>query len=113
MRVCYPVCCGLDVHKKSVAACLRRTGADGKRIGGVRPFGTTMRALTDLADWLVASAAHAPRWRARVSPGGPCIRMLEERMTVLLVNAAHVSKVPGRKTDVKDCESLAELLEHG
>jgi transposase len=113
MRVCYSVCCGLDVHKKSVAACLRRAGPDGTRISEVRTFGTTTRALGELADWLVAAGCTCAAMESTGIYWRPVYQMLEERMTVLLVNAAHVSKVPGRKTDVKDCEWLAELLEHG
>ena len=113
MKICYAVCSGLDIHKKTVVACLRAPGSDGTRAVTVRTFGTTTHALVDLADWLAgAGCTHAAMestgiyWR-------PVYQILEERMTVLLVNAAHVSKVPGRKTDVKDCEWIAELLEHG
>jgi transposase len=113
MRVCYSVCCGLDVHKKNVSACLRRAGPGGERITEVRTFRTTTRALIELADWLVAAGCTCAAMESTGIYWRPVYHMLEERMTVLLVNAAHVSKVPGRKTDVKDCEWLAELLEHG
>jgi transposase len=113
MKVYYAVCCGLDIHKKTVVACLRRPDVDGGRVATVRTFGTTTSALSELAKWLsdagcthVAMESTGIYWR-------PVYQILEEQMTVLLVNAAHVSKVPGRKTDVKDCEWLAQLLEHG
>jgi transposase len=113
MHVCYTVCCGLDVHKKSVAACLRTPGPDGQRVAQVRTFATTTRALIELADWLVVAGCTHVAMESTGIYWRPVYQILEERMTVLLVNAAHVSKVPGRKTDVKDCEWLAELLEHG
>lgn len=113
MELCFAVCCGLDVHKKSVSACLRKPGPIGQRKAEVRTFATTTGALLGLSDWLtnagcthVAMESTGIYWR-------PVYQILEERMTLLLVNAAHVSKVPGRKTDVKDCEWIAELLEHG
>lgn len=113
MQLCYAVCCGLDVHKKSVAACLRTGGPDGQRVAQVRTFATTTRTLLELTDWLVAAGCTHVAMESTGIYWRPVYQILEERMTVLLVNAAHVSKVPGRKTDVKDCEWLAELLEHG
>jgi transposase len=113
MRICYTVCCGLDIHKKTVAACLRAPGADGTRAVTVRTFATTTNALIDLANWLAASGCTHVAMESTGIYWRPVFQILEERMTVLLVNAAHVSKVPGRKTDVKDCEWIAELLEHG
>jgi transposase len=113
MERCYSVCCGLDVHQKSVAACLRTPGPDGRRAAHVRTFATTTRALRELAGWLVAAGCTHVAMESTGIYWRPVYQMLEEGMTVLLVNGAHVSKVPGRKTDVKDCEWLAELLEHG
>jgi transposase len=97
MRVCYSVCCGLDVHKKSVAACLRRAKPDGKRISEVRTFGTTTHALAELAEWLVAAGCTCVAMESTGIYWRPVYQMLEERMTILLVNAAHVSKVPGAR----------------
>jgi transposase len=54
MQVCYPACCGLDVHKKRVVACLRTPGVNGQRRSEVRTFATTTRALMELAVWLMA-----------------------------------------------------------
>jgi len=103
----------LDVHKKSVTACVRVPRADGGRRQEVQTFGTTAAALLALRDWL---SAHGVTHVAMESTGvywKPVYYVLEEMFTCLLVNAAHVSKVPGRKTDVRDCEWLAQLLEHG
>ncbi len=103
----------LDVHKKSVTACVRVPGPEGGRRQEVQTFGTTAAALLTLRDWL---SVHGVTHVAMESTGvywKPVYYVLEERFTCLLVNAAHVSKVPGRKTDVRDCEWLAQLLEHG
>ena len=113
MKICYGVCAGLDIHKKTVVVCLRSPALDGGRAVTVRTFGTTTRQLVDLADWLAASQCTHVAMESTGIYWRPVYQILEERMTVLLVNAAHVSKVPGRKTDVKDCEWIAELLEHG
>jgi transposase len=105
--------CGLDVHKQTVAACVRVPGAKGAREQHVRTFGTTAAELLTLRDWL---EAHAVTHVAMESTGvywKPIYYVLEERFTCLLVNAAHVKQVPGRKTDVQDCVWIAQLLEHG
>ena len=106
-------CCGLDVHKQTVAACVRVPGAQGRRTQEVRTFGTTTPDLLALQDWL---AAHQVTHVAMESTGvfwKPVYYVLEARFTVLLVNAAHIKQVPGRKTDVRNCQWIAELLEHG
>jgi len=106
-------CCGLDVHKETVAACVRVPGAKGRRTQEVRTLGTTTPDLLALQDWL---AAHQVTHVAMESTGvfwKPVYYVLEARFTVLLVNAAHIKQVPGRKTDVRDCQWIAELLEHG
>jgi transposase len=103
---------GLDVHKKSVTAGVRVPGPAGRQ-QHVQTFSTTAAGLLALRDWL---SAHGVTHVAMESTGvywKPVYYVLEEAFTCLLVNAAHVSKVPGRKTDVRDCEWLAQLLEHG
>lgn len=105
-------CCGLDVHKETVAACVRVPGPEG-RVADVRVFGTMTGELLGLADWLTS---HGVTHVAIESTGvfwKPVYYVLEERFTVLLVNPAHMKNVPGRKTDVKDCEWIAQLLEYG
>jgi transposase len=113
MQVLYARCCGLDVHAKTVVACLRTPAADGTRQSVVRTFGTTTNALLELARWLTdAGCTHA----AVESTGvywQPVYNILEGRVEVILVNAEQVKAVPGHKTDVKDCEWIAQLLEHG
>src|SRR5262249_2844622 len=105
--------CGLDVHKATIAACVRVPDAKGKRVQYVQTFGTTTADLLALAEWL---EAHGVTHVAMESTGvywKPGYYVLEERFTCLLGSAAHVKLVPGRKTDVQDCGWLAQLLEHG
>lgn len=112
MEVLHPRCCGIDVHKNTVVACLRLH--DGRRVQKhVQTFTTTTRELQRLVTWLTE---HGCTHAAMESTGvywQPVFNMLEERVTVVLANAQHIKAVPGRKTDVRDCEWLAELLAHG
>lgn len=101
-------CCGLDVHKKSVVACA--ITPEGRQ---TRTFRTMTGDLLALADWLkerevsqVAMESTGVYWK-------PVYNLLEDEFTVMVVNAAHIKAVPGRKTDVKDAEWIAELLQHG
>jgi transposase len=106
-------CCGLDVHRDTVVACVRVPGPNAKRQHEVRTFGTTAVELLALRDWL---EAHAVTHVAMESTGvywKPVFYVLEEAFTCQLVNAAHIKQVPGRKTDVKDCMWIAQCLEHG
>ena len=101
-------CCGLDVHKKSVVACV--ITPEGQEL---RSFATMTQDLLALADWLrehrvtqVAMESSGVYWK-------PVYNLLEDEFTVWVVNAHHMKAVPGRKTDVKDAEWIAELLRHG
>ena len=105
--------CGLDVHRDTVAACVRVPGARGRQERHVRTFGTTAADLLRLHDWL---GAHGVTHVAMESTGvywKPVFYVLEDAFTCLLVNAAHIKQVPGRKADVLDCIWIAQLLEHG
>lgn len=113
MDIIYTSCCGLDVHKRTVQACVRRVDEAGKVHHEVRSFLTMTRGILSLADWLteqevthVAMESTGVYWK-------PIYNILEDRFTVLLVNARNVKNVPGRKTDVKDCQWLAQLLQFG
>jgi transposase len=112
MEVVYQRCCGLDVHKETVVACVMvREG--GKVQKEIRTFRTVTSDLLVLHDWLLA---HRVTHVAMESTGvywKPVFNLLEGDFTVLLVNAAHIKTVPGRKTDVKDCEWIADVLAHG
>jgi transposase len=114
MDVLYEHCCGLDVHKQTVVACLVEPGTRGERPHKeIRTFGTMTHELLLLGDWL---ETHGVTHVAMESTGvywKPVHNLLEERFEVLLVNAQHIKAVPGRKTDVRDCEWIADLLRHG
>lgn len=108
MEMVYERCCGLDVHKKTVVACAMTP--QGKE---VRTFSTVTEDLLQLADWLrslqvshVAMESTGPYWK-------PVYNLLEAEFHLTLANAHHVKVVPGRKTDVKDAEWIADLLRHG
>jgi transposase len=112
MQVVHERCAGLDVHKQSIAACAIWF-EEGQRKQDIRIFGTVTTGLLALADWLqqyrithVAMEATGVYWR-------PVWTILENQFQLLLVNPHHVKALPGRKTDVKDCEWLADLLQHG
>jgi transposase len=112
MEILYECCCGLDVHKGTVVACLLRgSGRPGRK--EVRTFGTMTDDLLALADWLrTAGCTHV----AMESTGvfwKPVYNILEGQCALLVANAAHIRAVPGRKTDVKDAEWIADLLRHG
>jgi transposase len=113
MQVLYPRRCGLDIHQKTVVACVLLSDPDGASHRFVRTFGTMTADLLALGDWLefhavtqVAMESTGVLWR-------PVFNVLEEGRTLTLVNAQHIKAVPGRKTDVKDSEWLADLLRHG
>ena len=113
MDVVYERCCGLDVHKQTVVACVIVPGAGKLPHKEIRTFGTMTADLLELGDWL---AAHGVTHMAMESTGvywkAPW-NLLEGQLTLVLVNARHIKQVPGRKTDAKDCEWLADLLRHG
>jgi transposase len=113
MHVVYARCCGLDVHKKSITACVLLRAATGQGRQEIRRFETMTRDLLELADWL---QSHQVTHVAMESTGvywKPVWNILEGQFTVVLVNAQHIKAVPGRKTDTKDCQWIAELLQHG
>jgi transposase len=104
---------GLDVHKQTVAACVRVPGIKSSREQQVRVFGTTTAELLALRDWLQALGVTHVAMESTGVLWKPVFYLLEDAFTCLLVNPVHVKRVPGRKTDVQDCIWLAELLEHG
>ena len=113
MEVLHPICAGLDVHKETVVACVRHmTG--GKVKTEVRTFATTTGALLELSAWLGAEQVTHIAMEATGVYWKPVWHILADGdFQLLLANAAHVKNVPGRKTDVKDAEWLADLLAHG
>lgn len=108
MEILYRSCCGLDVHAQTVVACLIKMGQKS-----VRTFSTMTDDLLGLLDWLTAEGCTHVAIESTGVYWKPVFNILEGEMEVILVNARHVKAVPGRKTDVKDCEWLADLLRHG
>ena len=107
-------CAGLDVHKATVVAGVRVPGPrPGARRGETKTFATTTRGLRELTDWLVGHGVTDVAMESTGVYWRPVYAALEGLVQVVLVNARHVKMVPGRKTDVKDCEWLAQLLECG
>jgi transposase len=113
MEVVHVRSAGLDVHKKKILACIRVVNKGGSVEKQVKTFGTTTEDLMVLSDWLLS---HHVTHVAMESTGifwKPVYTILEGSFTLLVVNAAHMKAVPGRKTDVRDCEWIADLLAHG
>ena len=113
MDVILERCAGLDVHKATVTACLRYPGPGGARAQVTETFATTTPGLLTLRDWLEAHRATHVAMESTGVYWKPVYYALEAGFTVLLVNAAHIAKVPGRKTDVQDAAWIAQLLECG
>jgi transposase len=113
MDVIYSRCCGLDIHKKTVVACLISSAQGQPPQKEVRTFRTMTTELLALADWLHAAECTQVAMESTGVYWRPVYNLLEGLFTLLVVNAQHVKAVPGRKTDVKDAEWMAELLRHG
>ena len=113
MQVVHERCAGLDVHKKNVYGCVIVVESSGKKKLELRSFGTMTADLLRLVEWLrehgvthVAMEATGVFWR-------PVWAVLEGQFELMLVNPHHIKVIPGRKTDAKDCEWIADLLQHG
>jgi transposase len=113
MEVLYPRCCGLDIHKQKVVACLIAPGPDGAPREEVRTFGAMTADLLALSDWLVGAGCTHVAMESTGSYWKPVWNLLENCFTLLLANPQHMKALPGRKTDVKDCQWIAQLLRHG
>lgn len=113
MDVLYPRCCGLDVHEQTVMACVVVSGDGPVPRKETRTFTTMLPDLRALGAWLAAEQITHVAMESTGVYWKPIWNVLEGRFTLLLVNPGHVKAVPGRKTDVKDAEWLADLLRHG
>lgn len=113
MQVLYRCCAGLDVHKETVVACVRRLDEQGCAHEEIRTFGTMTALLLALADWLLEAGVTHVAMESTGVYWKPIYHVLEGQFELLLVNAQHIKQVPGRKTDVKDCAWIAQLLQHG
>jgi transposase len=113
MDVLYERCCGLDIHKRTVVACVLVPGPGGRPAKEVRTFGTMTDDLLALGGWLAARGVTHVAMESTGVFWKPLYNLLEDRFALALANARLVKAVPGRKTDVRDCEWLARLLRHG
>lgn len=109
MEKVYERCCGIDVHKKLIVACFRN-GTSNE----LREFGATTRELLKIADWLTENKCEMIAMESTASYWKPLYNIFESaELKVMVVNAQHMKAVPGRKTDAKDAEWIADLLQHG
>lgn len=113
MEVVHERCCGLDIHAKTVVACRIAPGPDGLSIKETRTFGTMTEDLLRLRDWLVEARCPIVAMESTGVYWKPIYNLLEGTLELLAVNAQHIKQVPGRKTDVWNCEWIADLLRHG
>lgn len=113
MEKVYTCCAGLDIHKESIEACVRRIEADGSLHQNTRHWGTMTRDLQAMADWMAAQGVTHVAMESTGVYWKPIYNILEGRFTVLLVNARHLKQVPGRKSDIRDCQWIAHLLQCG
>lgn len=109
MQVVHPVCCGIDVHAKMLVACLILANGTKQK----RTFATMTAELLQLRDWLVAAKCTHVAIESTGVYWKPVFNILEDALTVILINPEHAHALRGRKTDVKDAEWLADLLQHG
>lgn len=113
MRVHYTVCCGIDVHKNSVTACLMWGPADREPQSEIRRFGTMSSELQKLAEWLKQARCEVTVMESTGAYWKPIWNILDGHVKLILANAQHVRALPGEKTDNKDGKRLASLMRHG
>src|SRR3982750_1151768 len=106
-------CCGLDVHQDTVVACLLIGAAGARARKEVRTFRTVRRELEALRDWLKAMGVTHVGMESTGVYWRPVYAVLEGHVELIVGNARHIRNVPGRKTDVKDAEWIADLVRHG
>ena len=109
MERVYDKCCGIDIHKKFIVACFKK--GNKQEIGD---FGATTRELLEMADWLKEGGCEMAAMESTASYWKPLYNIFETcELNAMVVNARHMKAVPGRKTDMKDAEWIADLLQHG
>ena len=113
MEVVYPRCCGLDIHKDVLVACRITPGDRGRPTKEIATFGATTDEILRLGDWLAEAGCTHVAMESTGVYWKPIWNVLEGQVELLLANAQHIKAVPGRKTDVRDSEWLADLLRHG
>ncbi|GHO55698.1 hypothetical protein KSB_41730 [Ktedonobacter robiniae] len=113
MELLYERCAGLDVHKKNVKVCLILPGKPGRPDKEIRTYATKTADLLEMRDWLKEQGCTHLAMESTGVYWKPIYNLLEGDFEILVVNAHHLKTVPGRKTDVKDSEWIADLLQHG
>src|SRR5579885_1342885 len=113
MELLYERCAGLDVHKKNVKVCLKTPGSGGRQNKEIRTYETKTVDLLEMRDWLKEKGCTHLAMESTGVYWKPIYNLLEGDFEILVVNAHHLKTVPGRKTDVKDSEWIADLLQHG
>lgn len=113
ISVVNPICCGMDVHKGFVSACLMSSDDQGQEQVVIRTFSTFTDELQNLRDWLIEQECPIVSMESTGVYWQPVHNVLEEAVRVVLVNARHYHQLPGKKTDLADCQWLAGLLRHG
>src|SRR5579859_892860 len=113
MQIVYERCAGLDVHKRNVVVCAITPDAKGRRCKERRTFSTMTPDLVRLRDWLTGLGVTHIAMESTGSFWKPIFNILEGHLEAFVVNAQHLKAVPGRKTDLKDAEWIADLLQHG
>ena len=113
MHLVYKRACGIDVHKKFIVACILSAQEDGTEHKEIRTFSTMTVDLLACVDWLEAKKVEMVAMESTGVYWRPVFNLLETHIDVMLVNAQHMKALPGRKTDVKDSEWIADLLRHG
>ena len=109
MQTVYERCCGIDVHKKLIVACFR----NGNK-AELRKFDTLTSSIKELGNWLLENKCQMVAMESTGAYWKPIYNILELLdIDVMVVNAHHMKNVPGRKTDAKDAEWIADLLQHG
>jgi transposase len=106
-------CCGLDVHKDVVVACVLIGPAEGRARKQIRSYGTTTTQLEEMRDWLVQEGCTHVGMESTGVYWVPVYAVLEGQFELIVGNAAHMKNVPGRKTDIKDAQWIAELIRCG
>jgi transposase len=113
IQIMHPICCGLDVHKDKISACLITVDDNGEQEHEIKEFSTFTEDLQEMKKWLVKNNCPIIAMESTGVYWRPVYNTIEDAMDVVLVNARHIKNVPGRKTDICDSKWLAGLLRHG
>lgn len=114
MEIIYEKCCGVDVHQKNIVVCMMisKNGRLSKK--EIKTFGTNTNQIFEFTEWIKSLGCECVAMESTASYWKPLYNILEaEGIKTIVVNARHIKAVPGRKTDVKDAEWIADLLRHG